>query len=292
MYRLLKPWTYFDPIFNLMSSGKQMQSNLKTYRSFTDSVIATRKEKMRNNNTVDSIDASDQDLEKSPQTKRNCFMDLLIREHLSRPKDFTELNVRDEVNTFMTAGFETTGWSLIWLTYMLGHHQEIQERVQEEADSLFANDSDRELTLEDLDLPYIEAVIKETLRLYPPGPMFSRFADKETIIAGHKIPAGVTLLINLLGVHKDPNHWPEPEKFDPERFIDETNRHRYAFIPFSAGIRGCVGQKFTFLEEKILIAHMFHKFRITSLDSDIQPKMNVTFQSNSPIRLRLEPRFK
>ena len=301
MDRVWKPWSYFESIFNLMPLGKKNKSLLKTIHSFTDSVIVSRKEQVRakllqSSISTDPTSLSDPESEESLHKRREPFMDTLIREHFSRPDNFTDLNIREEVDTFMFEGHDTTGWGVIWTTFLLGLHPQIQERVQDEVDSVFeGGDPDRELTLEELklNLPYTEAVVKEAQRLYPSVPVYNRVTEREIMVAGYKIPAGVTLLINVIGIHKDPKHWPEPQKFIPERFLGNTKRHPYAYIPFSAGPRNCIGQKFALLEEKALIAKIFRKFQVTSLDSrdKVLPTLSLILKTESPIRVRMEPRI-
>ena len=291
MDRVFKPWLKSDFVFNLTKDGKKFKQSLKLMHGFTDSVIAKRKSEIEKK-MEDEIDInSDNDIK-----KREPFMDTLIRTHLKDPHEFTLLNIREEVDTFMFEGHDTTAWGVIWSTYLLGLHSECQEKLQAEIDAAYdSKDNDEDLDLEDLKmkLPYTEAVVKEAQRLYPSVPTFSR-ALKADMKIGKDIvvPAGCVVCLYPRVIHRNPNYWPEPERFIPERFMSNIKRHPYAFIPFSAGPRNCIGQKFAIFEEKALLAKIFRKFKVTSLDQRdrVEVTSSLILKAIDPIRLRLELR--
>ena len=196
------------------------------------------------------------------------FMDTLIYQHIKDPISLTQENIREEVDTFMFEGHDTTGWAVTWATYLVGLHPEVQEKIHEELDQVFGLDFERDYTMDDLRaLKYLECVVKEALRLYPSVPFYGRTTTKPTEIEGRIVPAGVQVGVMSFIIHRCPRHWPEPEKFKPERFTFENSigRHPYAFVPFSAGPRNCIGQKFAHLEEKAMLASLFRRFKVTSL---------------------------
>ena len=226
--------------------------------------------------------------------KRMTFMDTLIYEHLNHPLEFTELNIREEVDTFMFEGHDTTAWGLIWATYLLGLHPEIQEKVYEELHSIFGDDCEREFTFEDIrKLRYTECVVKEAQRLFPSVPLIARRLTEPITILGHALPCGIDAIICPTLVHTNPDHWVDPLRFKPERFLDnDRHRHPYAFIPFSAGPRNCIGQKFALLEEKTLLASLFRRFKVTSLipRDKIRVATALIIKSSTPIRVKIELR--
>ena len=292
MDRNLKPWTFTNFVFNLTETGRKEKRTLKILHGFTDSVIKKRKEMMKN-----APPADPNCNEETEEKKKEPFMDTLIREHLNDPEEFTELNIREEVDTFMFEGHDTTAWGVIWCTYLLGLNPDCQARVQEEVDLLFAEKGDeQDLTLEEMrmGLNYTEAVVKEAQRLYPSVPMFTRVAAKDTKVKDSDVPAGTFMLIIPTLVHHSDKYWPEAQKFKPERFLSRERRHPYAFVPFSAGPRNCIGQKFAMLEEKALIAKIFRKFKVTSLDHRdvIVPSASLILKSSIPIRVKLEVRHR
>lgn len=178
---------------------------------------------------------------------------------------------------------------------MLGLYPEEQQKVHEELDSVFGEDCERPFTMEDLrELKYLECVIKESLRLFPSVPFFGRKTTETTTIAGHEVPAGATVAAIVYMIHRDPNHWPEPEVFRPDRFLAANcnGRHPYAFIPFSAGPRNCIGQKFAIQEEKAVLASLFRKYKVTSLKprDKLRLQASLILKSQEPIPVKLELR--
>ncbi|CAJ0968908.1 unnamed protein product [Ranitomeya imitator] len=126
-------------------------------------------------------------------------------------------------------------------------------------------ESDRPVAMEDLkNLRYLEAVIKEALRLFPSVPFYARTICEDCTIRGFKVPKGVNVLIVPYALHRDPEYFPEPEEFRPQRFFPEaTNgRNPYAYIPFSAGLRNCIGQRFALMEEKVVLSTILRNFWI------------------------------
>ena len=146
------------------------------------------------------------------------------------------------------------------------------------------------------ELHYLECVIKEALRLYPSVPFYGRKTEETETLLGHEIPADCTLAIIPYLLHRDPRQWPDPEVFDPDRFLPANCRHRhpYAYLPFSAGARNCIGQKFALLEEKAILASLFRNYKVTSMTPRdklrILPAM--ILKNQQPLMVKLEKRLK
>lgn len=284
--RSLFPWLYPEFIFLRTKLGRDFKRAVDNANSLTSEILKDRKQEI-----VAGI--SNEGERSEEERKREPFLDTLIRQHLEHPEHFTEENVHEEVSTFISAGYETTGWSVTWATYLVGHHPEVQDKVQEELDALFGGRTDTDLSMDELknQLPYTTAVLNEARRLIPTVPFISRRLEKTTNFGKYVVPAGVTVGISVIGIHKDRNHWPEPDRFKPERFLG-SKRHPYSFIPFSAGPRNCIGQKYAMMEERALMSKIFYKFRVTSLvplDDEIFGASLVT-KSTVPIRMKLELR--
>lgn len=127
--------------------------------------------------------------------------------------------------------------------------------------------SDRPPTLDDLKkLKYLECVVKESLRLFPSVPFFARNLNEDCEVAGYKIVKGSQVIIMPYALHRDPRYFPNPEEFKPERFFPENlkGRHSYAYVPFSAGPRNCIGQKFAMMEEKTILSCILRHFWVES----------------------------
>ena len=183
------------------------------------------------------------------------FLSLLMDARDRRTGEgMTDKELLDEINTLVIAGHETSAGTLNWAWYLLARHPEVEARVLAEIAEKTPGDDFSFDQLMGLD--YCNRVLRETLRLYPPVWLFSRRALADDEIGGYRIPAGAHIFIAPYFLHRRPELWPDPERFDPDRF-DET-RHpevdRYAFIPFSAGARRCIGEYFSFVEMQMHLA--------------------------------------
>ncbi|XP_072762581.1 cytochrome P450 4C1-like [Anoplolepis gracilipes] len=144
----------------------------------------------------------------------------------------------------------------------------IQERVRVEINTVMQKNGGK-LTMKALqNLSYLERCLKEALRLYPSVFTIFRKAVEDVKLQSYVIPAGTIMHFHIYGVHRDPNFWPNPEVFDPDRFLPERiqNRHPYSYIPFNAGPRNCIGQRFALLELKATIASLVHNFYLEPVD--------------------------
>ena len=168
--------------------------------------------------------------------------------------------VRDEVMTFLGAGHETTANALTWMWLLLSQYPEARKRMQVEVDEVLQG---RRPTFEDLErLPWTNAVLQESMRIHPPVPAMSRVASRDDVIDGEPVPEGTVLIVLPYLIHRDPDLWPNPEGFDPERFMPGATRgrHKQAFMPFGAGRHICVGQGFALTEGVLLAAMTAQRF--------------------------------
>ncbi|KAJ7382901.1 Cytochrome P450 4V2 [Desmophyllum pertusum] len=119
------------------------------------------------------------------------------------------------------------------------------------------------------ELRYLECVIKESQRLFPSVPFFARRTTEDCYLGGYVVPKYTTVGVSTIGLHRNPDVWPAPLEFNPDRFLPENSqgRHPYAFLPFSAGPRNCIGQRFAILEEKTILAYILHHFNISAMQS-------------------------
>ncbi|KAF2882662.1 hypothetical protein ILUMI_23526, partial [Ignelater luminosus] len=217
----------------------------------------------------DDLDVEENDV---GEKKRMAFLDLMI-EASQNGVIINDEEIKEQVDTIMFEGHDTTAAASSFFLTMMGLYPEVQERVIQELNEIFGN-SDRPATFADtLEMKYLERCLLETLRLYPPVPVIARELKQDIKIAtgGYTLPFGCTIVIATYQVHRRGDTYPNPDKFNPDNFLPETtaNRHYYAFIPFSAGPRSCVGRKYAMLKLKILLSTIMRNFRIRS---DIQEK--------------------
>lgn len=309
MERMLKPWLLNDFLFSLSSYGKELNHLMNDILTpYSDAVYQERKAvvlksiaEQENKQDVIKTEADDNNNTDVKTPEKPSFIDILIRENLSRPQEFTEHDIQSEFRTFLSAGYETSAAALAWTLFLIGHHQDVQEKIAQEVDSIFCDDASREMTMSDLrQMKYIEAVIKESHRLYAPVPMFARDADADIEVIHDDstksiIPEGTMIIILPYFVHRCLDHWDEPERFKPERFLfaeESQRRHPYSYIPFSAGPRSCLGQKFSMAEEKAIVASVFRKFTLKSLDAidKVPGTPHVSFRPTKDIRMKVYKR--
>ena len=200
----------------------------------------------------------------------------------------SDRQVRDEILTLFTAGHETTAAALAWALILITQDRAVYDRLRAEVDAL-----GRVPTYEDLPkLPIAARVFKESLRLYPPVYVFSRVAVVDTSLGGHRIPKGTLVLVSPYAIHRRDEVWPEPRRFDPERFLPEheATRDRFAFLPFGAGPRTCLGIHFGLMEGPLVLATLLHHVefepQITSLPA-AEPITTLRPKGAVPMRVYL-----
>ncbi|MSP59965.1 MAG: cytochrome P450 [Myxococcales bacterium] len=205
--------------------------------------------------------------------------DLLTALLKSRDEDgarMSDRQVRDEVLTLFVAGHETTATGLAWSLHLLARHPESMRRVRAEVDAL----DGRTPGVTDLPrLTYTLQVFKEALRLYPPVYLFGRQATEEVTLGGYRLPRGTIVLVSPYGLHRRPAEWPDPERFDPDRFTPEAEaaRPRTAWLPFSAGPRTCIGNHFALMEAQIALAIVIQRAELTSV-GEVEPEPGATLR--------------
>jgi cytochrome P450 len=190
--------------------------------------------------------------------------DLLSALMLARDADgemLTARELRDQLLTLYVAGHETTSHALTWTLYLLDKHPDVLARLDAEHAAVLAG---RLPTFDDLAaLPYTELVIKEALRIYPPAFVVPRRASEDTSIGPYAVPKGSEVVIWLYCTHHDPRWYPDPQAFQPERFsaAREAERPKYAYLPFGAGQRACIGQMFATIEAQLILATLLPRLR-------------------------------
>lgn len=201
----------------------------------------------------------------SGSTERPDLLALLLQ--ASDPETgqgLSEADVHANVATFIGAGHETTANALTWSLYLLAHHPDWRARTEAEVDDAFALDSVTDEGLRGLIVT--RAVLEEALRLYPPAASLSREAIGPDELCGHRIKAGTTVVISPWLVHRHRLLWRDPDLFDPGRFMPGAREsiHRFAYLPFGAGPRACIGQSFAMQEALVFLAAILQRFRLNS----------------------------
>lgn len=284
LHRFVRPYLHPEFIYKLTSTGKRFYHCLEILHSFTKNVIENRKRTRTENQRKGVV-----------VPKRQAFLDLLLDANENKNL-LTDQDIREEVDTFMFEGHDTTASGISWTLYILGCYPDVQQKVFDEIDSIF-NGTDRPATLADLnEMKYLERVIKESMRIFPPVPVLGRILSEDVQLDEYLIPKGTSVTIQVYYLHRDPRFFPDPEKFDPDRFLPDNieGRNPYAYIPFSAGSRNCIGQKFAMYEEKAVLSSIIRKFRWKSVDKrdDLFIMRELILKSYNGMKVKLERRNK
>ena len=202
-----------------------------------------------------------------------------------------ERELVDEVMTLVVAGHETTASALNWTWYLLSQHPEVEAKLHAELDAAPVESAPPLAQMESL--TYTRQVIDEALRLYPPGWVLSRRTIGPDMLAGYDIPAGTSVMLSPYVLHRHPQFWKDPNKFWPERFAPEheADRPRFAYMPFAAGPRHCIGETLALYEMLMHLYKVARRYRLTYVaDRPVELEAQINLRTKHPLFMRLERR--
>ena len=206
--------------------------------------------------------------------------DLVARLHAATdPETGQRLQPRqvlEQALVFLLAGYDTTSTALATTLHLLGAHRDVQAAVRDEVAAVLGQ---RPPTAADVDaLELTRRVLLEGMRLYPPAYMTSRTAARDTVVDGCAVPAGAVAITPFAVLHRHPDHWPDPGRFDPGRFRPEVaeQRDRYAYLPFGGGPRSCIGERFAMLEATLALAVLLRRFEVTTDGRPLPMRYGIT----------------
>jgi len=202
-----------------------------------------------------------------------------------------ERELIDEVMTLIVAGHETTASGLNWTWYLLSQHPEAEARLHAELDAAPEMAAPGLAQMEALS--YTSQVVNEALRLYPPGWLLSRRTVAADVLGGFQVPAGTNVLLPLYLLHRHPRFWKDPDRFAPERFAPEheAERPRFAYMPFAAGPRHCIGETFALYEMLMHLYRAARRFRLAYVpDKPLELEAQINLRTRHPLHMRLEER--
>jgi cytochrome P450 len=229
------------------------------------------------------------------RAERRIEMDILSTLMEARDRDtgeaMPERALLDEIMTLIVAGHETTASALNWTWYLLSQNLEVEERLHQAlVGAPSAKACSEESPEED---PYVEQVLLEALRLYPPVWLFSRRAVGDDELSGYHVAAGTDIFICPYLLHRHASHWDRPEMFDPSRFAPEAveARHRFAFLPFSAGPRYCIGASFAMAEMRTHLSLLARQFRLIHVGAERpKPEFQINLRTQQDLLMRVVAR--
>uniref|UniRef100_A0A8W7P1V1 Cytochrome P450 n=2 Tax=gambiae species complex TaxID=44542 RepID=A0A8W7P1V1_ANOCL len=300
--RLQKLWLHPDIIFRCTRQYREQQKCLDILHRFSYRMITERRSIIQTGSVVkqatteDGLDANNNNCEGTGR-KQLAFLDLLI-EASDGGRILSDTDIREEVDTFILGGHDTTATSISWTLFLLGTDPTVQERVVQEIECVMGDGGERWPTMRELnEMRYLEACIKEGLRLYPSIPIIGRRLTEDVRLADHVLPAGTNAVIVVYQLHRDPAVFPNPDRFNPDHFMVDASssqepRHPFAYIPFSAGPRNCIGQKFGALEAKAVLVAVLRQYRVEAVDrrENLTLYGELVLRSKDGLRIRITKR--
>ncbi|MCO5194318.1 MAG: cytochrome P450 [Anaerolineae bacterium] len=203
-------------------------------------------------------------------------------------EQMTDEQVRDEVATVFVAGYETTAIALAWAVDFLARDAALQDRLSAEINSVIGQDAPDIIALRSLDL--VKRTFQEALRIRPSAWFLPRLTVEDDEIDGFSIPAGTQVALMINHIHHHPEQWEAPERFDPDRFFKDVaqSRHSFAYVPFGAGQRQCIGRDFAYMEGQLILARLLQRYRIRPNGAPAQPDLSTTLRPKGGVHIRLE----
>ncbi|KAI1285563.1 Cytochrome P450 4c3 [Halotydeus destructor] len=288
--RSMNPFVHNFAIYSLTPAGRRSKAVVKELHEFTRTIVVERKR--------ERLDLMRNDLPEAdqvPDKKRMSLLDLLLTYHFQDENLMSEQEIQEQLDTFTFAGHDTTAVTLSFALWCIARYTDVQERLHQEMDDHFGDEVDRQVTAEDIkQLPYLDRVVKETLRLYPAAPMIGRKLVEDLTINGYHTPAGTDVWINLLGLHRNEEVFEEPTTFNPDRFLPENTKgmNPMAYLPFSGGPRNCVGFRFAQHEVKIILIHILRKlsFNLTNNEKKIELSFCGVLKPRNRVSITFRPK--
>ncbi|KAJ8968358.1 hypothetical protein NQ317_000089, partial [Molorchus minor] len=286
--RVIKPWLYFHiPYYYMIPSGIEERSLIKHLHNFTNKVIKERSQNFKKFELPEDTDFN------YSQTKKMAMLDILLNAKENGLVD--DEGIQNEVNTFMfeahrafvsglfymrskgqlgVYGHDTTSMAICFTIMLLASHRDVQELILQEINQILGESNDQPTFNELQELKYLERCIKECLRIYPSVPFLSRVLEEDVVTSvGYTLPKGAIINIHIYDIHRDPKVYPDPEKFDPDRFLPENcqNRHPFAYGKLwdlsKVVISHFVSQRFAILEMKAVLCGILRNFILEPVDT-------------------------
>ncbi|XP_072304950.1 cytochrome P450 4F3 [Eucyclogobius newberryi] len=257
MDRRLKMFLHWDWLYWMTKQGQRFKKALSIVHGFTRAVVQKRRA-LISRQTKSGL---------SMAQRRKDFVDIILSAEDEDGRGLSDEEILAEANTFMFAGHDTTASAISWTLYNLARHSHYQEICREEVMELLKERAEQAIEWQDLTrLPFTTMCIKESLRLHSPVQAVTRKYTRDMALPGNRtVPKGVICLVSIYGTHHNPIVWSNPHEFNPMRFdLDNREAHSSsAFLPFSAGPRNCIGQKFALAELKVVVALTLARFRLS-----------------------------
>nr|XP_021197354.2 cytochrome P450 4C1 [Helicoverpa armigera]WRX06000.1 CYP340H5 [Helicoverpa armigera] len=277
-------WLHLPFIYKLTTSGREFDKRAKILKDITESVIANRKLQLKAANQLDKLEESTTE-GLVPLLDR--MLDLADKQNV-----FNDDDIKEHLDTIVGAAYDTTATALTFILILIGSHPDIQEKMYQELQEVL-EDEDRDINKHDLPkLVYMEAVIKETLRLYPPAPRFARTSNIDVKLKNYTLPANSIYIVSLYGLHRHAMWGPDKDQFIPERWLDPARlpKNPNFFAAFCLGRRNCIGRLYGIMAIKTTLSYLLRHYRILSDIEQLELQCNVLIRPVSGHLISLESR--
>jgi cytochrome P450 len=247
---------------------------------------------VRARNRIDAVVYRMIDAHRKSGRDRGSLLDLMIAASPDNDPESCQASfLRDQVITIFLAGYETVANALSWTWYLLSQNPDCERKFHEEIDSTLKGQTP---SFDDVArLRYTENVLAESLRLYPPAWAMGRYAKNDFALGEYSLPARTTVLISQFITHRDPRYFPDPLRFDPDRFTPEgkAQRTKFTYFPFGAGARQCIGESFAWMEGVLILATLAQKWKLKLVPGHpVEPQPLITLRPKYGMRMQVEPR--
>ncbi|KAF7998237.1 hypothetical protein HCN44_009635 [Aphidius gifuensis] len=280
--RMMKVWLHPDFIFKRTKMGEEQEQALNIVHGLIDNVICRKKkEYMAIERGV--IDRNE---------LKVSLLDQLI-DHAMKNKSMDDLELRYEIYTVYIAAQDTVAVIASFALLMLAIHQNIQDKLRKEIYDILGDDDDDDIDeIHIQKFKYLDMIIRETIRMYPIAPLMVRKTTGEIKLETCTLPENCSIVMAAYMTHRDKNHWIEPDKFNPDRFLSNfvKERHPYSFVGFSGGLRGCIGQKLAIMSLKTIIANVIRKYKLNTSQKldDLKLKMDISIRSRCGYKINIK----
>ncbi|ODM97596.1 Cytochrome P450 4C1 [Orchesella cincta] len=289
--RVFRPWLFVKWIWYRSSQYRETQHALRAMEKVTKKVFKKYREKLELEKVL-TVDSENNVVEEIPNDLSYTMIEVMLRHGL------TEKQILDEVAVMLLVANDTTSVAVEYALFMLAVHQEHQEICRQEVDAVFNDPSKNKNGILDFEalkeLKYLERCIQESQRIHPLGSTMRTLDTPLRINEELVIPPDVSVFVLAHVLHHNPEYFPNPEKFDPDRFLPEQvrARHNYAYIPFTHGPRACLGMKLALLELKVMVSTILRNFEVSTPDrrEDVKAVIEGIVKPAKPIRFTFKKR--
>ncbi|XP_022827250.1 cytochrome P450 4C1-like [Spodoptera litura] len=285
--RIYKPWLIIDTIFNLSSDRKKLEKALETVFQFSKETVLLRK--------TEHLQRLQKKEDLNHKGGFQSVLDVILENSMTETESvFNDVELRNTMDNMIIAAFDTTIYQMLYVLICIGSSPEVQDKILEEINSVLGKD--KQLKSNNLSqLVYLDAVVKEAIRLYPVGPLIGRHTTVHTKLRNVTIPAESPVIVHIWAINRSKRYWgSDAEEFKPERWLDSKTmpKHQAAFATFGPGRRGCVGKTYALMYIKATVVSLLRKYKITADHKKMKLECKVMLKPLSGHLIKIEKRDK